>query len=170
MLKRGGIDASYSSPPTLAPATTAAITRVTSSATAAACAICTTRWLSIQSASLAVPGGLQNLSKWKNAAYDKIVDEFAVADTNDKAKLLGLFKSAMEIWLPELPDVQLTEFHHRSPLNQTYWKGFPTQENSYCNPTFWHLTYGTSCRSWIRLSSPHHPLQRERVVWKRHAC
>ena len=29
-----------------------------------------------------------------------------------------------------------------APLNQTYWKGFPTQENSYCNPTFWHLTYG----------------------------
>jgi peptide/nickel transport system substrate-binding protein len=142
MLRQGGIDATYSSPPD-------AGTRYNSGQYTGYIVghggsvrdMYYTLAL-YQSASLAVPGGLQNLSKWKNAAYDKIVDEFAVADTGDKAKLLALFKSAMEIWLPELPDVQLTEFHHRAPLNQTYWKGFPTQENSYCNPTFWHLTYG----------------------------
>ena len=89
-----------------------------------------------------MPGGLQNLSRWKNADYDKIVDQVAVSDPNDKAKQLDLFKKAMEIWLPELPDVQLTEFHHRIPMNQTYWKNFPTQENPYCNAAFWHLTYG----------------------------
>jgi peptide/nickel transport system substrate-binding protein len=142
MLKQGGLDVTYSQPPD-------AGTRYTSGNymgyivghPGSVRDIYYTMAL-YQSASLAVPGGLQNLSKWKNADYDKIVDQVAVTDMNDKAKLTALFKQAMEIWLPELPDVQLTEFHHRIPMNQTYWKNYPTQENPYCNSAFWHLTYG----------------------------
>jgi peptide/nickel transport system substrate-binding protein len=142
MLRRGGIDASYSQPPD-------AGTRYTEGKYVGYIVghpgsvrdIYYTLAL-YQSASLSVPGGLQNLSRWKNPGYDKIVDEIAVTDMNDKAKLLGLFKQAMEIWLPELPDVQLTEFHHRVPMNQTYWKNWPSQENPYVNAAFWHLTYG----------------------------
>ena len=95
-----------------------------------------------QSASLAVPGGhLVNFSRWKNAAYDRIVDEVFVTDMNDKARLLALFRKAMEIWLPALPDLPLTYNYHRIPMNTTYWRNWPTADNPYVNAAFWHLTY-----------------------------
>ena len=95
-----------------------------------------------QSASLAVPGAhLVNFTKWKNEAYDKIVDEVFVTDMKDTARLMELFRKAMEIWIPALPDIPLTHFYHRIPMNTTYWKNWPTAENPYVNGAFWHLTY-----------------------------
>ena len=46
--------------------------------------------------------------------------------------------------LPELPDVQLMQFYHRLPMNLTYWKGYPTKDDPYVNPAFFHSTYGYS--------------------------
>jgi peptide/nickel transport system substrate-binding protein len=94
-----------------------------------------------QSNSVNVPGGhLVNLAKWSNADYDKIVDEVYVTPPTDKAKVTELFTKAMEIWLPELPDIPLMQFYHRLPLNTNYWTGYPTQEDSYINPAFFHST------------------------------
>jgi len=42
-------------------------------------------------------------------AFDKITDEMFAVDPNDKARMLPLFRQAMEIWIPELPDVQLVQ-------------------------------------------------------------
>jgi peptide/nickel transport system substrate-binding protein len=95
-----------------------------------------------QSSSTAVPGGHQvNFSRWKNDAYDKIVDEIYATDPSDKAKLTPLFRKAMEIWLPELPDPQLVERYHRIAMNTTYWKGWPTEQDPYITGNSWHLTY-----------------------------
>ncbi len=99
-----------------------------------------------QSASVAVPGGHQvNFARWKNAAYDKIVDQMFSVPPTDTAKLKDLFRQAMEIWLPELPDIQIVQLHHRIPMNTTYWKNWPTAENSaaphYVNGAHWHLTF-----------------------------
>ena len=89
-----------------------------------------------------VPGGhLVNFARWKNAEYDKIVDEVYVTPTDDKAKMTDSARKAMEIWLPELPDILLTQFYHRMPMNTTYWTDWPTEENPYVNGAFWHLTY-----------------------------
>ena len=56
-----------------------------------------------QSATVAVPGAhLANFARWKNEAYDKIVDDVFVTDMRNKARLMELFHKAMEIWLPEL--------------------------------------------------------------------
>ena len=52
-----------------------------------------------------------------------------------------LWLKAMEIWLPELPDVQLMQFYHRLPMNLTYWKNYPTEKNPYVNPAFFHSTF-----------------------------
>ena len=94
-----------------------------------------------QSTSVNVPGGhLVNLAKWSNEAYDKIVDEVYVTPPTEKAKVTELFVKAMEIWLPELPDIPLMQFYHRLPMNTTYWTGYPTQEDSYINPAFFHST------------------------------
>jgi peptide/nickel transport system substrate-binding protein len=95
-----------------------------------------------QSATTAVPGAhLVNFSRWKNEQYDKIVDQIATTSLNDKAKLIELFKQAMELWLPQLPDIPLTKFYHRIGMNQSYWKGWPTEENPYVNGASWHLTW-----------------------------
>jgi peptide/nickel transport system substrate-binding protein len=95
-----------------------------------------------QTATTAVPGAhLVNFPKWANKKYDDIVDQVFVTPMEDKTKLTQLFRQAMEIWLPELPDVMLTEFYHRIPMNTTYWKNWPTAQNPYVNGAFWHLTY-----------------------------
>jgi len=95
-----------------------------------------------QGVSEAVPGmHLVNFARWKNAAYDKIVDDVYVTDMKNKAKLTELFRKAMEIWIPELPDIQLVHNFHRIPMNTTYWTNWPTDQNPYVNGAFWHLTY-----------------------------
>ena len=95
-----------------------------------------------QSVTEAVPGfHLANFARWKNATYDKIVDEVFVTDMNNKAKLMELFHKAMEIWIPELPDIPLTYNYHRIAMNTTYWTNWPTEQNLYINGAFWHLMY-----------------------------
>ncbi len=47
----------------------------------------------------------------------------------------------MEIWLPDLPDIQLVQNYHRIPINTTYWQNWPTEDNSYVNGASWHLTF-----------------------------
>ncbi|HSB69679.1 MAG TPA: ABC transporter substrate-binding protein [Candidatus Methylomirabilis sp.] len=95
-----------------------------------------------QSVSVAVPGGhLVNFARWKNEAYNKIVDDVYVTDMTNKTKLMELFRKAMELWIPELPDIPLVHNIHRVPMNTTYWTNWPTEQNPYVNGAFWHLTY-----------------------------
>jgi peptide/nickel transport system substrate-binding protein len=95
-----------------------------------------------QSASIAVPGAHQaNFSRWKNTEYDKLVDEAYGVAPDDMKKLADIWRRAMEIWLPELPDIQLVQNYHRIPWNTTYWKDWPTEQNPYVNGAHWHLTY-----------------------------
>jgi peptide/nickel transport system substrate-binding protein len=95
-----------------------------------------------QSASIAVPGAHQaNFSRWKNAEYDKLVDEAYGVAPEDTKRLSEIWRRAMEIWLPELPDIQLVQNYHRIPWNTTYWKNWPTEDNAYVNGAHWHLTF-----------------------------
>ena len=95
-----------------------------------------------QSSTVAVPGAhLVNFARWKNEAYNKIVDDVFVTDMRNKTRLMELFHKAMEIWLPELPDIPLVHNIHRIPMNTTYWQNWPTAETPYVNGAFWHLTY-----------------------------
>ena len=80
-------------------------------------------------------------ARWKNADYDKIVDQVYVTPMEDKTKLQGLFRQAMEIWLPNLPDIQLVHLYHTIARNETYWTGWPTQDDPYINPAHFHLTF-----------------------------
>ncbi|MEX2425398.1 MAG: ABC transporter substrate-binding protein [Thermomicrobiaceae bacterium] len=95
-----------------------------------------------QSATVVSPAGHQtNFTRWVNEDYDAIVDEMAVTSRDDQDRLMELFRQAMEIWIPELPNIQIQEWYHRIPMNQTYWTGWPTEENNYVNGAFWHLTF-----------------------------
>lgn len=95
-----------------------------------------------QGASIAVPGGHQvNFARWRNAEYDKLVDQMVVVSPDDVARLTEIYVKAMEIWLPELPDIQLVQNYHRIPMDTTYWKNWPTADNAYVNGAHWHLTF-----------------------------
>jgi len=95
-----------------------------------------------QSASEAVPGvNGANFAKWTNADYDKIVDQVYATPMDDQAKLKDLYHKAMEIWLPNLPDIQLVEDIHNIALNTTYWKGWPSDEDNYVNEHSYSLTW-----------------------------
>lgn len=78
--------------------------------------------------------------RWANPEYNAIVDQMS-AIAPDDPRTMELFRQAMEIWLPELPDVQLLQFYHRIPMNQTYWTGWPSAEDPYMNEAFWHRTF-----------------------------
>ncbi|WP_089718404.1 hypothetical protein [Candidatus Entotheonella palauensis] len=95
-----------------------------------------------QSKTEAIPGLHQvNFAKWTNAEFDKIVDEMFVTSPTDQARLMELYHDAMEIWLSELPDLPLTKFYHHIVRNETYWKGWPSQEDPYINEAIQHFTW-----------------------------
>jgi peptide/nickel transport system substrate-binding protein len=77
---------------------------------------------------------------WNNDAYSAVIDEMSKVPMGDP-KVMELWKKAMDIWCTELPSVPLIQWFHRIPMNQTYWTGWPTQENPYLNGAFWHLTF-----------------------------
>ncbi|MBI4306896.1 MAG: ABC transporter substrate-binding protein [Chloroflexi bacterium] len=95
-----------------------------------------------QSSSALVPGAhLVNFYQWKNDEWDRLTDEVGKTPIDDVATLEKLWRQAFQIWIKELPDVQLVEWYHRIPMNTTYWKGWPTQGDPYVNGAFWHLTF-----------------------------
>ena len=80
-----------------------------------------------------------NIYRWSNQEFSDIVDQMKLLEPGDP-KLKELFHDAMEIWLPELPDITLTETIILLPRNETYWTNWPTPENPYVHEGFWHRT------------------------------
>ncbi|HET8630144.1 MAG TPA: ABC transporter substrate-binding protein [Thermomicrobiales bacterium] len=77
--------------------------------------------------------------RWVNADYDKIVDQMSKISPDDP-QTMDLFKQAMAIWIPALPDIGLVQWFHRIPTNTTYWTAYPDENNPYINSCFWHRT------------------------------
>jgi peptide/nickel transport system substrate-binding protein len=95
-----------------------------------------------QTASEKIPGGhLVNASLWHNEEYDKLVDQLYSISPTDTEAVMDIWKKAMAIWLPDYPDIQISQGYHRLPMNTTYWTNWPTAENPYVNPAHWHLTW-----------------------------
>jgi peptide/nickel transport system substrate-binding protein len=80
-----------------------------------------------------------NLYRWKNQEFSDIVDQMRPL-AEDDPQLKELFHKAMEIWLPNLPDVMTIETVILLPRNTTYWTNWPTAENPYVHEGFWHRT------------------------------
>lgn len=70
-----------------------------------------------------------NQSKWCNPEFDKVVLEMSKVHPDDTEQMMKLFRQAMEIWLPELPSVQLFNWMHNFAMNETYWTNWPTTES-----------------------------------------
>ena len=78
---------------------------------------------------------------WSNPRWNELTDLVSSAGIGDVAALEEYWTEAMDIWLEELPDVQVIEWYHRIPMNTTYWTNWPTHDNPYTNGAFWHLTF-----------------------------
>ena len=71
-----------------------------------------------------------NATGWCNDDFDDIVLEMAQTNPADEEKMFALFRDAMEIWLPELPSIQLFDWMHNMAMGTTYWDCWPTSEGS----------------------------------------
>jgi peptide/nickel transport system substrate-binding protein len=95
-----------------------------------------------QTASAKIPGGhLVNFSRWHNEEYDTLVDELYGISPTETEKVMEIWNKCLALWLPEYPDIQISQGLHRLPTNTTYWTGWPDAENPYVNTAHWHLTW-----------------------------
>jgi peptide/nickel transport system substrate-binding protein len=142
-LKRAGIEATYAEPPDM-------FTRFQAGDYTGALfghggSYSGDVWYSLnlyQSVSEKIPGGhLVNFSRWHNDEFDKLVDELYSISPTETDKVMDIWKKCLAIWLPEYPDLQISQGLHRLPMNTTNWTNWPTQENPYVNPAHFHLTW-----------------------------
>ncbi len=91
-------------------------------------------------APLNTPSGNNAYSRYKNPAFDKLVDAMQPLAPGDP-KIMDLFLQAMTIYWTDMIDVPIIQWLHRIPMNTTYWTNWPTQDNPYLNPAFWHWTF-----------------------------
>jgi peptide/nickel transport system substrate-binding protein len=142
-LKRAGIDAAYSEPPNMFDRLAAG--DYTGALFGHGGSYSSDIYYSLrlyQSASEKIPGGhLVNFSRWHNDEYDKLVDELYGISPTEMDKVMEIWQKCMEIWMPEYPDIQISQGLHRLPTNTTYWSNWPDQENPYVNTAHWHLTW-----------------------------
>ncbi len=142
MLKRGGIESSYSEPPGFFDNFSQGNYTGCLFGHGGSCREPQETLALYQSASTAIPGGhAVNFSRWHNDAYDVLADEAYTTAPTDVEKLVDIWVRAMEIWLPELPDIQLTHGFHRLPWTTEYWTNMPDANNPYTNSAQWHLTF-----------------------------
>jgi peptide/nickel transport system substrate-binding protein len=40
----------------------------------------------------------------------------------------------------EAVEAPISEWYHRIPMNQTYWVGWPSEQNPYMQPSFWYTS------------------------------
>ena len=78
--------------------------------------------------------------RWKNAAYDELIDQMGQTPTADPA-MKTLYRQAMDIWLSEFPSIPIVQWPHRIPHNETYWTNWPSEDNPYINSAYWSRTW-----------------------------
>lgn len=80
-----------------------------------------------------------NIYRWSNKEFSDIVDQMGNLPIADP-KIMGLYQKAMEIWLPNLPDISLVQTVINVPMNTTYWTNWPQGDKPYIHEGFWHRT------------------------------
>ncbi len=78
-------------------------------------------------------------ARWRNEAFSALVDKIEALEPASP-DVRPLVDQALVIWMREQVAVPISQFYHRIPFNTTYWSGWPSTENPYINPTFWHNT------------------------------
>ena len=91
--------------------------------------------------SIGTPAGNNRFSRYKNPAFDAVVDAMAPLASDDPKFHENAVK-AMEIYWTEQLDVPIIQWLHRIAYNQTYWTNWPTATNLAMgtNGAFWAET------------------------------
>lgn len=99
--------------------------------------------LSFDTTKLSAPTGQPAVQpyRWKNEQYDTLLDELAKLPGSDP-KFMQIYHQAMEIWIPNLPQIPLIQRYMFLPVNTTYWTNWPDEKNPYITPSSWHRTAG----------------------------
>ncbi len=95
---------------------------------------------SVNAAPVGQPAIGASYSRYKNPAFDKLVTDMQPLAPGDP-KIMDLFLQAITIYWTDMIDVPIIQWLHRIPMNTTYWTNWPTQDNPYLNPAFWHWTF-----------------------------
>ena len=75
-----------------------------------------------QTASAKIPSGhLVNFSRWHNEEYDALVDERHSTSSTDMEKVMEIWQQAIALWLPEIPNIHISQGLHRLPTNTAHW-------------------------------------------------
>jgi peptide/nickel transport system substrate-binding protein len=83
----------------------------------------------------------RNSFRFKNEAFDAIVDEMASTPPTDEEKIKDQFHRAAEILFDELPVVMMVQAPALVPFNTTYWEGWPSADNPWNMPVSWWATF-----------------------------
>lgn len=83
----------------------------------------------------------RNSFRYKNPAYDAVVDELAKTPPSDLKKCTELFRRAMEIWFEDLPVIPGMQAPALVPFNYFYWIGWPSSDNPWNMPVSWWATF-----------------------------
>jgi peptide/nickel transport system substrate-binding protein len=77
-------------------------------------------------------------SRWKNEEMGQLLDKMATvaADPAQDSQYMDWVVRATEIYLTEMPEINLTEEYHVITYDEHYWTGFPTQEDPYIAPYY----------------------------------
>lgn len=78
-------------------------------------------------------------ARQRNAEYDAVVDKIGLLQPGDP-KIGPLVREAMAIWYALVPEIPIQQYYHRLPMNQTYWKNWPSDANPYMPPAPNHVT------------------------------
>lgn len=73
-----------------------------------------------------------NQAQYCNKDFDAIVAEMAKVNPDDWDKLQPLYRKAIEMYVKDLPAVPLYNWMHHMAMNTTYWSNWPV-ENQYVN-------------------------------------
>ena len=85
-------------------------------------------------------GDPSNWFQYSNPEFDAIVEELATA--SNEAQVRELEVAAMDIWLQDMPDVNLAQFYNRTGNNGYYWSNWPsTATDPYMNGIQFHTGF-----------------------------
>ena len=82
----------------------------------------------------------QNIWRYENPEYDKLVDEIGALPADDPQEHV-LFRQALEIRLKDLPIISLSQQLRIVPYSTKYWTNWPTADNGYVQPPNWWQTF-----------------------------
>ncbi|MCZ7573856.1 MAG: ABC transporter substrate-binding protein [Ardenticatenaceae bacterium] len=83
----------------------------------------------------------RNSFRYRNEAFDKIVDQMGQIPPENEKELTPLFHQAMEIWFDDLPVIPVVQAPALVPFNETYWVGWPNAKNPWNMPVSWWATF-----------------------------